>query len=90
MYDLPQADILASKLIKERLEQHCYFELPHTPGLFYHKTHPIWFTPFVDDFGIKYVRKEHDEHLLGTLNEFDNVEEDWMGSLYGGITLDWH
>ena len=90
MYGLPQAGILANKLLKERLLQNGYFEVPHTPGLFRHKTRPVWFTLVVDDFGIKYVGKEHAQHLLGVLKEFYEIEEDWMGSLYCDITLDWH
>ena len=55
MYGLPQSGILANKLLKERLAEHGYFELTHTPGLFMHKTQPVWFTLVVDDFGIKYI-----------------------------------
>ena len=44
MYGLPQAGILANKLLKERLPQNDYFEVPHTRGLFWHKTRPVWFT----------------------------------------------
>ena len=36
MYGLPQSDILANKLLKERLAADCYSELPHTSGLFNH------------------------------------------------------
>ena len=42
MYGLPQSGILANKLLKERLAEHGYHELPHTPGLFKHKTRPVW------------------------------------------------
>ena len=80
MYGLPQAGILANKLLKERLLQNDYFEVPDTPGLFWHKTRPVWFTLGVDDFGIKYVGKEYAPHLLGVLKEFYKIEEDWMGS----------
>ena len=90
MYGLPQAGILANKLLKERLVQNDYFEVPHTPGLFWHKKRPGWFTLVVDDFGIKYVGKEHAQHLLNVLKEFYKIEEDWTGSLYCGITLDWY
>ena len=55
-----------------------------------HKTRPAWFTLVVDDFGIKYIRRQHAEHLIGVLKEFYKVEVDWDGSLYCGITLDWH
>ena len=53
MYELPQAGILANKLLKERLADHDYYKVPHTPGLYTHKTCPIRFTLVVDDFGIK-------------------------------------
>ena len=33
MYDLSQASILANKLLKKRLVQFGYFEVPHTPRL---------------------------------------------------------
>jgi hypothetical protein len=33
MYGLPQAGILANKLLKERLARHGYFKQPHTLGL---------------------------------------------------------
>ena len=36
MYGLPQAGILANKLLKERLAQHGYYECPRTPGLWKH------------------------------------------------------
>ena len=55
MHGLPQAGVLANKLLKERLAVHGYKEVEHTPGLFYHETRPIWFTLAVDDFGVKYV-----------------------------------
>ena len=90
MYGLPQSGILANKLLKERLAVHGYHEAEHTPGLFYHETRPIWFTLVVDDFGVKYVGKRHAEHLMKVLSEFYEMEEDWQGKLYCGITLDWN
>ena len=38
MYGSPQAGALANKLLKERLLQYDYLEVPHTPGLFWHQT----------------------------------------------------
>ena len=89
MYGLLQAGIVANKLLKERLLKNAYFEVPHTPGLFWHKSRPVWFTLPVDDFRIKYVGKDHAQHLLNVLKEFYEIEEDWAGSFYCGITLDW-
>jgi hypothetical protein len=40
MYGLPQAGILANKLLKKRLAKHSYSKQPCTPGLFSHKSHP--------------------------------------------------
>jgi hypothetical protein len=43
----------------------------------------------VDDFGVKYVGREHAEHLIGCLKQTYKLSEDWTGSLYCGITLEW-
>ena len=44
----------------------------------------------VDDFGVKYVGKEHAQHLLASLHAASyRTKEDWGGSKYIGITLDW-
>ena len=59
IYGLPQAGALANKLLKENLKPHGYYEVEHTPGLWRHKRRPILFSLIVDDFGIKYVGKEH-------------------------------
>ena len=55
IYGLPQAGILANKLLHEHLCPHGYFEVPHTPGLWKHISRPISFTLVVYDFGTKYV-----------------------------------
>ena len=44
MYGLPQAGILANKLLQERLEPHGYYPCRHTPGLWRHKWQPILFS----------------------------------------------
>ena len=47
-------------------------------------------TAVVDDFGIKYVGKEHLDHLIGALrSKYTKIEVDETGSLYCGITLKW-
>jgi hypothetical protein len=35
----------------------------------------------VDDFGVKYVGKEHAEHLLKVLQEHYKVTTDWKGNI---------
>ena len=87
-YGLPQAGILADKLLKKRLANDGYFELPHTPGLFKHTSRPIQFSLVVDDFGIKYIGKQHLDHLIASIKRNYDVTVDYTGSLYCGITLD--
>ena len=81
IYGLPQAGILANKLLRERLRPHGYYKVPHTPGLWKHIARPISFTLVVDDFGIKYVGREHVEHLLNVLKQHYKLAEDWKGEL---------
>jgi hypothetical protein len=88
-YGLPQAGIIANQLLKKRLAEFGYFELPHTPGLWKHASRPVQFTLIVDDFGIKYVGQDHLNHLIKALKKFYEVSVDESGSLYCGITLKW-
>ena len=90
IYGLPQAGKLANDLLKKRLSKEDYFKVDHTPGLFRHKWRPIWFTLVVDDFGIKYVGEEHRDHLSNILDKYYEMEMDYNGELYCGITLDWN
>ena len=88
VYGLPQAGMLANKQLKEYLASAGYYEVAHTPGLWRHVTRPIQFSLVVDDFGVKYVGKEHADHLIATLRKhYASVTEDWEGKLYVGITL---
>ncbi len=87
MYGLPQAGILANKLLKKCLATHGYFEQPHTFGLFSHKSHPIWFNLAVDDFGIKYIGKDTLQHLYNSLRaEAYDIVKDCAGDLYVAST----
>ena len=63
MYGLPQAVAFSNKLLKERLYPHGYDEVPHTPGLWRKILRPISCILVVDYFGVKYVVKQHAEHL---------------------------
>ena len=89
MYGLPQAGILAQQLLEKRLDKAGYKQSEYTPGFWTHKWRPISFTLVVDDFGVKYIGKEHAEHLLATIKEHYECKPDWDGSRYLGLTLDW-
>ena len=71
--------------------------MAHTPGLWRHVTKPVLFSLVVDDFGVKYVGEEHVNHLIKALQtdhkvpgDAYEVEVDWGGDLFCGISLEWH
>ncbi len=90
VWGLPQAGILANKRLRRKLALFGYYKCIKTPGLWYHVSRPILFTLIVDDFGVKYVGKEHADHLIASIRStYKKLTEDWTGSLYCGIMLDW-
>ena len=64
MYGLPQIGILAQTLLETRLNAHGYHQIKITPGLWTHEWRPICFTLVVENFGVKYVGKDHADHLI--------------------------
>jgi hypothetical protein len=90
MYGLPQAGLLANKLLARRLTKYGYFQAEHTPGLWKHTWQPIQFALVVDDFGVEYAKKEHAQHILDALNKhYEAVSKDWQGSIFCGFKLAW-
>jgi hypothetical protein len=89
MYGLPQAGILAQELLEKCLNKHGYHQSPITPGLWGHIFCPISFTLCVNNFGIKYVGREHVEHLSGIPKEHYKCSQDWSGACYLGMTINW-
>ena len=89
MYGLPQAGIIAQELLEKRLLTAGYTQSKITPGYWKHEWRPISFTLVVDDFGVKYIGAEHVQHLLQVLKQNYEIEEDWEGTRYLGITIDW-
>jgi hypothetical protein len=67
MYGLKQAGLLVNQLLQTRLVPFGYYTVRHTPGLWLHKTRPIAFSLVVDDFAVKYVGKQHADHLRNAL-----------------------
>ena len=89
MYGLPQAGLLAQQLLEKRLNAHGYTQDPLIPGYWTHSKRPIQFILTVDDFGIKYVGREHAEHLLNIIKKDYKLTIDWTGTKYIGLTHDW-
>ena len=67
MYGLPQAGLLSNQLLENRLGKFNYYQSTMVLGLWKHKTRPIQFTLVVDDFGVKYTRKEDTKHLIAAI-----------------------
>ena len=74
MYGLPQAGLLANELLEKRLNKYGYYQSKLVPGLWTHEWRPIQFTLVVDDFGVKYVGKEHAQHLCTVLQKYTKLE----------------
>jgi hypothetical protein len=89
MYGLKQAGLLANQLLQTRLAPFGYYPARHTPGLWLPKTRPISFSLVVDDFAVKYVGKQHADHLRNALLKTYELTTDWTETVYSGIILKW-
>jgi hypothetical protein len=89
MYGLKQAGLLANQLLQKRLSPFGYYPARHTPGFWLHKTRAISSSLIVDDFAVKYVGKEHVEHLRNALLHSYELTTDWEGKVKSGMTLHW-
>ena len=72
------------------MNTHGYSQSKAVPGLWTHKSRPISFILVLNDFGVKYVGKEHEMHLINILKQNYEILEDWTGSKYIGIMFDWN
>ncbi len=89
VWGLPQAGILANKRLHKNLAPFGYHKCVNTPGLWRHETKAISFTLVVDDFGVKYVKKEDVDHLIASIKSTYSLTEDWTDNMYCRITLEW-
>jgi hypothetical protein len=89
MYGLKQAGLLANQMLQTRLAPFGYYPVRHTPGLWLHKTRPIAFSLIVDDFDIKYVGKQHTDHLRNALLQSYELTTNWAVKVYSGMSLKW-
>lgn len=78
-YSLPQAGILTNELLEKWLNKNSYYLSTLVLDLWKHKTSPISFTLVVDNFGVKYINKQHAEHFMSVLKEHYTVIKDWSG-----------
>jgi hypothetical protein len=90
MYGLTQAGILVNELLQRNLAKDGYRPTTHTHGLWTHDTRPISFSLVVNFFGVKYVGREHAEHLMTCIKKKNSISSDLNGTAYCGLTLDWN
>ena len=76
IYGLPQSGILSQTLLETRLNAHGYHQSKITPGLWTHEWWLICFMLAVYNFGVKYVGKEHADHLIKCIKENYDITED--------------
>ncbi|KAL7486065.1 hypothetical protein ACHAW6_011664, partial [Cyclotella cf. meneghiniana] len=88
-YGLPQAVSLSQDLLEKRLNMKGYFKSLVIPGLWKHKTRNIQFVLVVDDFGIKYLKREDLNHLIKILKRYYDIFMDLDGKEFVKIELDW-
>ena len=87
MYGLVQAVIIAHDALKENLRPYGYVTKQITQGLWNQKERDINFNLVVNNFSIKYTKKQDSEHLIAALKTKYEVIQYWTGSLYRGIRL---
>jgi hypothetical protein len=89
MYGLKQAGLLANQLLQTRVATFGYYPARHTTGLWLHKIRAIAFSLIVDISAIKYVGKQHVDHLINTLLQSYELTTDWEAKVYSGMSLKW-
>ncbi len=87
MYGLPQAGIIAQELLAKKLKEHGYSQSETTPGLWKYEWCPVWFSLVVDDFGVKYIGKEHAQHMLQTVQKYYKCLFEPEGERYCRLTI---
>jgi len=76
-------------LLEQRLNKEGYFQSQIVPVLWKHNTKPIQFVLVVEDFGIKYLKKEDLDHLIQMLKKHYDVSVNLKGKEFVKIQLDW-
>ena len=66
-----------------------YHQSKIVPGLWTHTTQNICFTLVVDNFAIKYTRKEDAQHFINELEKYYTISIDWDATKYIGLMIDW-
>ena len=87
MYGIKQAPLLAYNFLLKNLQPYRYYPIPHTIGIWKHKSRPITFYLCVNDFGVKYLHKHDVDHLITALQQHYKSSIDQEGKHYCGFNL---
>ena len=90
MPGLKQSSRIANDWLKIHLAKFGYTPVPRTPALRKNATHDITFYLVVNDFGVKYVRKENSDHLIQVLKKQYTISMNFNGSLFCGLHIQWN
>ncbi len=90
VYGLPQAGILANKLLEKRLAIRGCYQCQHMPGLWRHMWRDITFCLVINNFGTKTTSMADMKHLVSLLQEHYSVTVNWIGSLLCGAKPTWY
>ena len=69
MYGLKEAGVLTLNQLVKSLAPHRYEPMPHSTGLWRHRTLKKTFALCVDDFGVKYFSTIDADHLINALQK---------------------
>ena len=89
MYGLKQAAILAYKQLVEHLKTFGYEPIEGTTGIWGHVSRPIRFALCVDDFGVKYYRRDDVHHIINALKSAYEISIDWSSEAFCGLNIKW-
>lgn len=86
VYGLKVSGYKANQDLIKHLKRYGYYPSRRTPGFWHHKTRDIQFASVVDDFGLKYTKKEDEIHLGDALKNKYPITE----SKFIGMNINWH
>ena len=89
-YGLKQAALLAYNFLVKILEPYGHHPVPHTIGIWKHKSRPITFCVCVDDFDVKNFYKHNVHHLINALQQHYKLSIAWEGKHYNEFNLQWN
>ena len=89
LYGMPQAGLLFQRELITHLSSNGYHMSKTTECLFVHESNGVSFLLWVDDFLVKFKRKDRAaiDHLISSLRKRYTITVDWTGSSYIGLDI---